>query len=298
MDSIQLYAVTDNGPLSLPLAHNVGSVHRIFDELPSGVYTALCTFQHNKFLDLEGHIERLERSCDLMGWSYQLDKLNLLRSLHKVCTEYLLPDARILIDVLAEPALELGTKSRLLIALGPFEPIPDTVYSNGVQVGITTELNRQQPLVKKAEFVLQRRQWFEDNPTYYECLMVDQNGYILEGTTSNFYAVRDGLLWTAGQGVLEGLARKLVLQVAAELSIPVKYEPISSTAISELDEAALSSSSRALIPIVQIGDQLIGEGKPGLIIQKLLAAYNEQVLPKLKTAAATQVDLDSEEANR
>ncbi len=289
MNPFQLYAVTESGPLSVQLEPSVASVHRIFDELPNGVYTALCTFQHNKFLDLEGHLQRLQRSIDLMGWSYHIDKINLLRSLHQVCTQYPFPNARIRIDVLAEPSKKLGTDSRLLIALGPFEPIPDSLYSKGVQVGISAELSRSQPLVKKAEFVLRRRQCFEANPTCYECLMVDETGHILEGTTSNFYAVKDGQLWTAGHGVLEGIARKLVLQVAAELAIPVKFDPVSLRAIGDLDEAALSSSSRAIVPIVQIGDQMIGEGKPGPVVQKLLVAYNARVLPKLKTAIATQI---------
>lgn len=290
MELIQLFAVTKNGPLSLPVRPGAQTIHQVFDELPIGVYTALCTFQHVKFLDLEGHMIRLENSINLLGWNYQIDNKNLLQSLHKVCTDYPMPDARVRIDVLAAPASTLGTDSRLLIALAPFEALPGAMYNEGVRVGVASDLNRQDPLVKKAEFVLRRRQFLEENPDYYECLMMDSDGNILEGTTSNFYGIKNGKIWTAGHGVLEGIARKLILQVAAELSIPVKFDPVPIVSVSKLDEAALSSSSRAIVPIVQISDQLIGNGKPGPVVQELLAAYNRQVIHMLKPAVDTDMN--------
>jgi branched-subunit amino acid aminotransferase/4-amino-4-deoxychorismate lyase len=51
-----------------------------------------------------------------------------------------------------------------------------------------------------------------------------------------------------------------------------------------LDEAAMSSSSRALLPVVEIAGQKIGDGRPGPITQRILAAYNEYVERKVETA--------------
>ena len=284
MFSVQLFAVTATGPRPLPLPDQVQHVSDLFDDLPAGVYTALCTFEHNKFLHLQGHIERLEQSMALLGWDYRLDRLSLRRALHEVCTEYPLPNARVRLDVLAEPGVFFGAKSRLLIALSPFEPIPETIYQDGVRVGIARKLNRTQPLVKKATFVPKRRKYLQENPSVYECLILDHDSRILEGTTSNFFGVRDGVLWTAGQGVLEGIARKIVLEVAAELSIPVQLEAIPLDEIARLDESALSSSSRALIPIIQIGDQTIGNGRPGPVTNKLLKAYIIHVAKEIRPA--------------
>jgi len=55
--------------------------------------------------------------------------------------------------------------------------------------------------------------------------------------------------------------------------------------LARLDEAALSSSSRAIIPIVQIGEQTIGNGRPGPITAQLLAAYNAYVKQAIQPAA-------------
>ena len=67
--------------------------------------------------------------------------------------------------------------------------------------------------------------------------------------------------------MLRGSRRTIDLRLISNLFL---FRAISA----DLDEAALSSSSRAIVPIVQIGDQLIGDGKPGPIVQKLLDAYN------------------------
>ncbi|MEZ4646811.1 MAG: aminotransferase class IV [Chloroflexota bacterium] len=82
------------------------------------------------------------------------------------------------------------------------------------------------------------------------------------------------MLYTAGEGVLEGITRKIILQLAAGLGIAscgCKALPVDE--IDTLDEAALSGSSRAFLPVVRIGEQVVGNGRPGPISRQLLAAY-------------------------
>lgn len=288
MNLVQLFAVTPDGPLPLPVPASARHIHDLFDSLPVGVYTALATFDHNKFLLLDDHLARLENSLFLIGWDYRLDRIALRRALHEVVSAYPLSNSRLRLDVLARPASQFKTESRLLIALSPFNPIPESLYLDGVVVGTTRQLSRSEPLVKKAEFVLQRRACLEADTNLYECLMLDEDGYLLEGTTSNFYAVRDGVLWTAGHGVLEGIARRLVLQVAADLGLSLHMDPVHIDEISHIEEAALSSSSRAIIPIIQIDDQTIGDGRPGPVTHRLLHAYQDVVARVIRPACEEQ----------
>lgn len=284
MSDVQLFAVTDSGPQSLPVPAEATTVHELFDELPDGIYTALCTFDHNKFFHLEDHLDRLEHSMSLLGWDFQLDRLMLRRALHEVCTAYPRANARIRIDVLAEPAGRLESDSRLLVALAPFDPIPERFYHEGVSVEIARDLMRPQPEAKKTEFVSQRRRYLESGLAVHEYLLLDPRGRILEGTTSNFYAVRDGVLWTAGHGVLEGIARKIILQIARDLRIPLHLEPVGETEISALQEAAMSSASRGIVPIVQIAGRSVGDGRPGTITLRILAAYRELLAQEIRPA--------------
>lgn len=284
MSDVQLFAVTSAGPQSVAAPLDATTVHELFDELPEGLYTALCTFDHNKFFRLEDHLDRLERSIALLGWDYELDKLSLRRALHEVCIQYPRDNARIRIDVLAQPAEQLTVDSRLFVALAPFEPIPEHFYQDGVRAEIARELTRPQPQAKMTEFVRQRRQYLERDPSVHEYLLLDGQGRLLEGTTSNFFAVRAGVLWTAGRDVLEGVARKIILQIADELGIPVRLEPVGEAEIPTLQEAALSSASRSIVPIVEIAGRTVGEGRPGPVTLSLLSAYREMLAREIRPA--------------
>ncbi|GAB4262726.1 MAG: hypothetical protein Kow0080_00340 [Candidatus Promineifilaceae bacterium] len=86
--------------------------------------------------------------------------------------------------------------------------------------------------------------------------------------------------------MLAGVTRRILLDLASQLNVPVVLKPVSLTEIATLDEAALSSSSRALVPIVQIEQTVIGNGRPGPVCRRLLAAYNRFVQNAVKTAVA------------
>ena len=118
----------------------------------------------------------------------------------------------------------------------------------------------------------------------YEYLLLDSAGRILEGTGTNFWAVRDGVMYTAGEGVLEGITREILLQLIAGLGIPLRLEAVGAADVATLDEAALSGSSRALLPVVSIAGQTVGDGRPGPIVGRVLAAYNAFVAENVRTA--------------
>ena len=284
MSNVQFFAITPDGPASLPIPEGVQTIHELFDHLKLGVYTTFCTFEHNKFLYLEAHLDRLQNSVNLMGWDYPLDKQLLRQVIHQLCTAYPQQNSRVRLDVLARPPpVPPGSKTgRLTLALSPFPPPPPEIYTQGVEVGLVEQLHRDKPLIKDARFVLQRRPFQSDQ--YYEQLLLGDDGRLLEGLTSNFYGIRDGILYTAGKGILEGIARRIILQQAEALNIPVRLEAIHINEIARLDEAALSSASRALVPIVKIGDQIIGIGRPGPLTRQILDAYRAFLTHQIRPA--------------
>lgn len=285
MSDLQLFAVTSAGPQPLPVPLEATSFDDLYTGLAVGVYSALRTYEHNKFLCLEAHLDRTERSMALLGWGEALDRDSLRRALHEVCTAAPFADTRVRFDILAEPAYALGSDSRILIALMPFTPPPLQLYEQGVTVELTQELSRPQPLAKTADFAQQRRAFQEAQPSSaYESVLVSADGRLLEGTGTNFYGVRDGVVWTAGEGVLEGVTRRIILDLLPQLDIPLRLEAVHVSDIPHLDEAALSGSSRAVLPVVQIDGQVIGDGQPGPISRRILAAYNVFVQKAIKTA--------------
>jgi len=282
---VQLFAVTAVGPVPLPVPPTARSFDDLYAGLALGVYSALRTFQHNQFLYLDAHIDRTKRSMSLLGWDYRLDEAALRRALQRVCTAYHRPEARVRFDVLAEPAQALGTDSRVLVALMPFTPPTPQMVADGVAVGLATDLARQRPLAKTADFAVARRRYpAGPGADVYEYVLLDAQGYLLEGTGTNFYGVRQGVVYTAGQGVLEGITRQIVLDLLPQLGIPLRLEAIHRDEVGTLDEAFISGSSRAILPVTSIDGQRVGHGRPGPIGRRLLIAYNEFVAKTIRPA--------------
>jgi branched-chain amino acid aminotransferase len=111
-----------------------------------------------------------------------------------------------------------------------------------------------------------------------EALIVDGRGCVIEGSTSNVFAVLgDGTLVTPPEsdGILLGITRESVLAVAAELGIPIALQSLPLDALKGAAEVFFCSSIRELVPVVSVDGSQIANGKPGPITLRLLAAFRE-----------------------
>lgn len=298
MTQFQFFAIEPDGPRPLPIPPGAAGFVDLYRGLPLGVYTALRTFEHDRFLYLDRHLARTTRSMALLGWDYALDEARLRRALHTVVSAAPFREMRVRIDVLVAPAPAVAsagagaTAARELIALQPFVPPPPELYARGVAVDYAAMAARDNPLVKAAEYAAQRPAssgltQLEGGAALaapYEHLLLDDRGRILEGSSSNFWAVRDGVIHTAGAGVLEGITRAIILQIITDLELPLSLEPLPAAAVASFDEAAISGSSRAIVPVVAIAGRTIGDGRPGPLTRRLLAAYNEFVAAHIEPA--------------
>lgn len=122
-----------------------------------------------------------------------------------------------------------------------------------------------------------------------EALFLDTAGHLAEGAASNVFLVVDGALWTPplSCGVLPGITRGIVLELAAAAGIPVREEPVPPGALREADEAFLTSSLRELVPAVAIGANPIGRGRPGPLTLRLLDLYRERVHVELESGGVS-----------
>ncbi len=156
MDSNRLFAVTAEGALPLEIAHDAASFIDMLAGFPLGVYSALRTFEHNKFLDLDAHLARTLRSMRLVGMDYSIDEARFRQALHEAVTAYPGENARVRFDVLAEPVMRQGTAVQELISVRPFIPVPTNFYTEGVGVDSSPLIYRSNPQAKTADFAEQR----------------------------------------------------------------------------------------------------------------------------------------------
>jgi branched-chain amino acid aminotransferase len=112
-----------------------------------------------------------------------------------------------------------------------------------------------------------------------EAVLLSPEGAVLEGASSNVFVVREGRVTTprTGAGILEGITRRVVLAAAREGGIPVEEGLLFVHDLYRADEVFITSSIREVVPVVSVDGAPVGDGTPGPVAQRLLAAYREVV---------------------
>jgi branched-chain amino acid aminotransferase len=168
-------------------------------------------------------------------------------------------------------------QGQVYIAMETLKSLPPEVYERGIRVE-TTELQRQLPRLKSTAFIgsseSERKHIAQQG--ILEALLVKE-GKILEGLTSNFFYVKDNILYTAQDDILLGVTRNTVIYVAQGRGVAVNYEPLRRNQLRTIDEAFITSSSRGVVPVIQIDKVTVGQGSPGPLTRRLSMGYDQYI---------------------
>ena len=93
-----------------------------------------------------------------------------------------------------------------------------------------------------------------------EGILEGEGGELMEGLSSNFFAIKDGTVYTAGEGVLLGTVREVVIEACKREGIPVVLQPPNAADVADWDGAFVSSTSRLVLPVDEIEYEV--DGKP------------------------------------
>ena len=241
--------------------------------LPSGVYTTFRTYQRTRVFRFDSHLARLEESARLAGVPIKLNRERSRQSVREAVRLYGEEEARIrlTVDLEVEPG-------RLFVSIEPLVVPPPESYRLGVRT-ITRCMQRANPEAKLTSFLTSAATLrTELPPGVNEVLMIDGEGHFLEGLSSNFFAVNHDQLWTAGSGVLNGITRKIVLEEAENVGIPVVLSAPSIRLLQEYQEAFITSASRSVLPVVQVDGRLVGPGRPGPVSEGIRQKYESRIL--------------------
>lgn len=111
-----------------------------------------------------------------------------------------------------------------------------------------------------------------------EALLLDNEGYVAEGSGENIFLVRNGKLITPElTSCLDGITRATVIDLAAELNMPVTEERITRDEVYIADEAFFAGTAAEVLPIRELDGRIIGSGKRGPVTEKLQSMYFDQV---------------------
>ena len=238
--------------------------------LPNGAYTTLRTYDRTQALHLAAHFRRLEESAALAGTDISLDRMQLRAALRQIASQ---STGDLRLRIVLDLSLQPGT---LYIAAQALVTPPPEAYRQGVKAQTTRLVQRSLPKAKLTVFIHQAAQLQRELPSdIHEAILVNSDGELLEGLSSNFFAVLDGVLHTAGESVLSGTTRALVIDEARQNELPMRIQGINIQAIPRVSEAFITSASRAVLPLCQIDDCLIGS--PGPVTRRLMTAYHARV---------------------
>lgn len=230
-----------------------------------GVYTVTNTYQTFKVLKLDAHLDRLENSARLEHIPLILNRPVLRAALRTMIAAAGYGDVRFRITV---PQTQ---PDHLILSIEPFSPPAAEVYERGVRCITVADSTRQNPAAKTTDWMHDREN-VQLPQGIYTGLLVDQDGDILEGVSSNFYAVLNGELRTAGEGVLAGIAQQIVFEIAPPI-LPLHKKAVNVRELHQLSEAFVTSSSRGIVPVIEIDGTTIGDGVPGVYTRALRTAY-------------------------
>lgn len=119
---------------------------------------------------------------------------------------------------------------------------------------------------------------------YDEALLLDTEGYVVEGSGENIFIVRNGILYTPDlSSALEGITRDTIITLAAELSLTIKEKRITRDEVYIADEAFFTGTAAEVTPIRELDGRAIGTGRPGPITLQLQGMYFDQVYGRRET---------------
>jgi branched-chain amino acid aminotransferase len=252
-----------------------------------GLFETMRAYNGVIFL-LERHLARLEKSAETIG--INLTGIDLAQACRGTLEANKLKSARLRLTVSHGDADDFpwqpaANQPAVVITARDYRPYPPEVYERGFKVGISSlRRSRYSSLsgIKTTNYlvsVMARREAVAAGMD--EALLLNEDGSITEGSTSNIFFVNPPGLVTPPleSGILPGITRKLVMELAEKLGTSVTEEDISLTDLGKFKEAFLTSSMMEIMPLALIKDR---DGRDikyanGEITRRLMAAYGEFV---------------------
>ncbi|WKA51152.1 branched-chain-amino-acid transaminase [Planococcus liqunii] len=253
-----------------------------------GVFEGIRSYNGNVFR-LEEHLERLYDSAK----SVMLEIPHTFEEMTKLVVETLrrneLKDAYIRLIVsrgVGNLGIDPLTCSRpsVIVIAEALSLFPKSLYDNGIEiVSVATRRNRSDvlsPKVKSLNYMNNILVKIEANLAgVSEALMLNDQGYVAEGSADNIFIVRKNKILTPPGyvGALEGITRNAIMEVAAQKGYEVQEGVFTRHDVYVADEVFLTGTAAEVIAVIKVDGRVIGDGKPGPVTNDLLASFRELV---------------------
>ncbi len=255
------------------------------------VYEVVCT-RNGKPCFLDRHLRRLQNSAAAIALEIPYDAERFHREIDKTlkATGNAESYIRIVVtrgvgDIDIDPSS--CSQPNVLIYVTDQKTYPDEYYEKGIEIAVVSiKRNAREALnpgIKTGNYLNNVLAKMEANKLgAKDALMLSPWGFLTESTTSNFFFVQQGRLHTPSIecGILAGITREVVLELARENGIPAEEGKWPAEVLENAEEMFLTGTLKKVLPVTRLDGQAVGDGQPGPITRKIMRLH-EAVLEKL-----------------
>lgn len=285
--------VSINGEIQDPKDAKISVMDRGF-LFGDSIYETLITF-NKKIFRLDKHLQRLKNSARLLNMGITVSEEDIIHYIQTTVDASSAKNLKVrLVITRGTGMLSLDPtgdyQNNVVVIAIPRAENPPEWYSEGVKVIIAdvmrTSPKSVDPNAKSGNYlnnVMAYRQAREAGA--FEAIMLNQKGLVTEATTSNVWIIKDKKIMTPPieEGLLQGITRTTLLEVAKSKGYDVSEQPLAPEDIQFADEMFLTSTSRFIVPVVEVDAKKIGSGKPGKLTLELLELFYAEVRDFLAT---------------
>ncbi len=233
---------------------------------------------------LDEHIERLYETAEAIEIAIPLSKKKMIKAIVDTLKENNLTDAyiRVIItrgegDLGLDPKKCYGAPSIVVIA-DKITLYPQEFYQNGMEIiTVKTIRNHPQainPKLKTLNYLNNILAKVEAGKQgYIEAIMLDHEGYVAECTGDNIFLIKDGTLITPDRGILFGITRSAVMELARKEGMTIETRLVTQEEVYRADECFLTGTAAEVIPIVKVDGCVIGSGNPGKVTKEMMKQF-------------------------
>ncbi len=285
-----------NGTISTPEQAVIPALDRGF-LLGDSIYETLRTYAGRPFR-LDEHLDRLRRSAGRLGIDHAAAPVLIENEIGRTISEARNAESAIRVVLSRGPgpigyATEGCGPPTVVVYVRPCPPIADSWRREGIDVAIVpvtrNAVTALDPAIKSSNLLNNFLAWVEAKRLgAYEPILLNAADRLAEGASSNVFLVRASRLLTPppADGLLEGITRRLVLDLARRDGITVLEESLTPDDLRGADEAFITSTLKGILPIRRCDGWPVREGRPGPMTRRLLDLFEEVIQEETKTGSA------------
>lgn len=239
-----------------------------------GLFETMRSYR-NHIVYFDAHLKRMQKSCRLIHIQFPYSIAKLKKTIKELITANGLLDAYVRLTLLKK---ESGADA--LIIARKYQPYSEQKYRQGFRACICSFRQNENSSIaqlKTINYLLYRLAYAQAKTKGFdEAIILNNRGYICEGSRANMFFIKDNTVFTPllECGCLDGITRRVIFELAKKYKIKIYEGNFSLSQVYSADEAFLTNSLIAVMPLAAIEKQLIRQGRAGKITKFFIKKYN------------------------